>query len=136
MFGIPQDCGIGVFLKMKKKRQKNYGHKHRPFVSDYRIQKCNPCVGLKGINKIKFFKKILSHILLYALDYISGIQERYNKRVRREPHSLEFIPDDYKTQKMCNEGVEADPCLLKLAPVHLRTHCFKVVEKRKAQKEK
>ena len=73
---------------------------------------------------------------MYALDYISGIQERYNKRVRREPHSLEFIPDDYKTQKMCNEAVEADPCLLKFAPVHLRTHCFKVVQKRKAQKAK
>ena len=82
------------------------------------------------------FEKIFGHILLYTLEYILEIQEKYNKRVRREPHSLEFVPDDYKTQEMCNKAVEADPCLLKFVPVHLRTHCFKVVEKRKAQKAK
>ena len=49
---------------------------------------------------------------------------------------LEYIPDDYKTQEMCKKAVEADPCLLKFVPVHLRTHCFKVVKKRKAQKAK
>ena len=29
--GIYQDIEIGVCQKMKKKKQKNYGHKHRPF---------------------------------------------------------------------------------------------------------
>ena len=35
---------------------------------------------------------------------------------------------------MCNKAVEADPCLLKFVPARFRTHCLKVVEKRKAQK--
>ena len=40
MLGIHQDIGIGVCQKMKKKRQKNCGHKHGHFfVSDDRIQK-------------------------------------------------------------------------------------------------
>ena len=72
------------------------------------------------------------------LEYILGIeiQERYNKRVRIEPHSLEFVPDDYKTKEMCNKAVVANPCLLKFVLVHLRTHCFKLVEKRKAKTAK
>ena len=32
MLGIHQDIGIGVCQTMKKKRQKNYGHKHRLFL--------------------------------------------------------------------------------------------------------
>ena len=83
---------------------------------------------------MNLFEKIFRHILLYTLEYILGIQEKYNKRVSREPHSLEFLPDGYKTQEICNKAVEADPCILKFVPVHLRTHCFKVVEKQKAQK--
>ena len=33
LLGIHQDIGIGVCQKMKKKKKrwKNYGHKHRPF---------------------------------------------------------------------------------------------------------
>ena len=96
----------------------------------------DPHPASTGINKMNLFEKILGHILLYTLEYILGIQEKYNKRVRREPHSLEYIPDDYKTQEMCKKAVEADSCLLKFVPVHLRTHCFKVVKKRKAQKAK
>ena len=35
---------------------------------------------------------------------------------------------------MCNKAVEADPCLLKFVSARFRTHCLKVVVKRKAQK--
>ena len=31
LLGIHQDIGIGVCQKMKKKKQKNCGSKHRPF---------------------------------------------------------------------------------------------------------
>ena len=31
MLGTHQDDGIGVFLKMKKQKQKNCGHKHGSF---------------------------------------------------------------------------------------------------------
>ena len=83
---------------------------------------------------MNLLKKILGHILWCTIAYILGFQEKFNKRVRRDPHSLEYIPNDYKTQDMCNKAVETDRCLLKFVPVHLRTHCLKVVEKRKAQK--
>ena len=43
-----------------------------------------------------------------------------------------MIPDDYKTQEISNKAVEADPCLLRFVPARFRTHCLKVVEKRKA----
>ena len=32
LLGIHQDIEIGVCQKMKKKKQKNYGHKHRLFL--------------------------------------------------------------------------------------------------------
>ena len=32
MLGTHQDGGIGVFLKMKKQKRKNYGGKYRPFL--------------------------------------------------------------------------------------------------------
>ena len=32
LLGIYQDIGIDVCQKMKKRKQKNYGHKHRPFL--------------------------------------------------------------------------------------------------------
>ena len=85
---------------------------------------------------MNLFEKILGNILLDILGYILGLQEKYNKRERRDPHSLEYIHDDYKTQEMCNKAVEADPCLLKFVPARFRTNCLKAVEKRKAQKAK
>ena len=39
LLGIHQDIGISVCQKMKKKKQKKYGHKHGIFVSGDQIQK-------------------------------------------------------------------------------------------------
>ena len=83
---------------------------------------------------MNLFERILGDILLDILRYILGLQEKYNKRMRRDPHSLEYIPDDYKRQEMCNKAVETEPCLLKFVPACFGMHCLKVVEKRKAQK--
>ena len=88
----------------------------------------------KGINKMNLFEKIIGHILWCTIEYIIGFQEKFNKRVRRDANSLEYIPDRFKTQEMCNKAVEADQCLLKFVPSRFRMHCFKIVEKRKAQK--
>ena len=74
--------------------------------------------------------------LEYTLKYILGFQEKFNRRVRIDPYSLEYIPNDYKTQEMCNKAVEADPCPLKFVPARFRTHCLKAVEQGKAQKTK
>ena len=38
-FGTHQGTGIGVFLRMRKKKWKNCGYKYRPFVSDDWMQK-------------------------------------------------------------------------------------------------
>ena len=48
---------------------------------------------------IHFFKKAFGYILLYILKYIPGIQEEFNKDVRRKPRLLAFIPDHLKHKK-------------------------------------
>ena len=67
-----------------------------------------------GINEmIDSFKKVIGYVLLYTLKYTSvtgpRIQEECNKEIRRKPRLLAFVPDIFKTQKMCDEAVEADP---------------------------
>ena len=59
---------------------------------------------------MNLFDRTLRDIFWYTLEYILGFQEKFNKRVCR------------------------DTCLLKFVPACFRTHCLKVVEKRKAQK--
>ena len=70
---------------------------------------------------IDIFKKVFGYILLQILKYVPGIQEVCNKEERRGPHSLESIPDIFKTQEMCNQAVRRKPYTLWCVPVHLRT---------------
>ena len=39
---------------------------------------------------------------LYMLKYVPGVQKAYDEVVRKELHSLEYVPDRIKLQKMCN----------------------------------
>ena len=94
----------------------------------------DPHSAPKGINKINFFDRILRDIFWYTLEYILGFQEKFNKRVRRDPFSLEYIPNHYKTQEMCNKAVKAGPCLLKFVPACFRAYCFKVVQKERLKR--
>ena len=80
---------------------------------------------------MNLFDRILRDIFWYTLEeYILGFQEKFKKRIRRDPYSLEYMPNDYKTQQMCNKAVEVDPYLLKFVPVHFRTHCLKLKNER------
>ena len=69
---------------------------------------------------IKSFIKVIGYILLYTLKYTPvvrpNVQEVYNKEVGRKPRFLAFVPDIFKTQKICNEAVEADPYTLWYVP--------------------
>ena len=40
----------------------------------------------KGKNKMNLFDRILRDIFWHTLEYILGFQEKFNKRVRRDPH--------------------------------------------------
>ena len=44
-----------------------------------------------------------------------------NKAVQREPKTLEFIPDHFKTQEMCNKAVEENPWIIRHVPDHFKT---------------
>ena len=48
--------------------------------------------------------RILRDIFWYTLEYSLGFQEKFNKRVRRDPYSLEYIPNDYKTRDVEQSG--------------------------------
>ena len=37
-------------------------------------------------------------VFWYTLEYFLGFQEKFNKIVRRDPYSLEYIPNGCKTQ--------------------------------------
>ena len=75
---------------------------------------------------INLFKRVIRHILLYALKYTTVVervvQEACNRGVLRKPHSLEFIPDIFKTQEMCNKAVEKDSCVLRFVTFHFWMH--------------
>ena len=54
-------------------------------------------------------------------------QEMCDKVVKENPWMLEHVPDQFVTQKMCNEAVKKSPCAL---------WWYKGYEQRKAQKAK
>ena len=74
---------------------------------------------------IDSFKKALRYILCNIVKYTPvagpGIQEDFNKEVRKNPLELGNAPDILKTQEMCKEAVEADPYTLCYVSDHLRT---------------
>ena len=85
----------------------------------------------KSINKMinLLLKMMFRNIFLHMVKYIPWMQEIvyidevvYIEVVYIEPCSIGFIPDHFKTQKMCNKAVCMDPWLLKYVPVHLRMH--------------
>ena len=55
---------------------------------------------------IDLFKNIFWYILLRMLKYIPWTQEITKEVVHIEPRSLAFVPDRFKTQKMCIMAVE------------------------------
>ena len=42
--------------------------------------------------------KFLRTVFWYTLESFLGFQEKFNKRVRRDPYCLEYIPNDCKSQ--------------------------------------
>ena len=54
-----------------------------------------------------------------------------NKAVDNYPHSLEFIPECCKTQKMCDKAVDTYYTTIKYAPKYYRTPemCNKAIHK-------
>ena len=55
----------------------------------------------------------------------------WNEVVRREPYALLYVPDHFKTRKMCDKAVEIDPFILWYVLDHFKTKkiCEKCVEK-------
>ena len=84
---------------------------------------------------INSFKRVIRHILLYTLKYtpVAGwvVQEACNRKVLRNPRSLKFIPDIFKTQEMCNKAVGKDSCTLRFVSFQLWMHDMsnKAIEK-------
>ena len=74
---------------------------------------------------IDSFNKVIGY---YALCYIVKytpvvgrvVQEKSNKEVRRKPRFLAFVPDIFKTQKMCEKVVGKGSWLLGYIPDHLK----------------
>ena len=42
--------------------------------------------------------------------------------VKDEPETLEFVPDHFKAQEMCDKEVEEDPCVLGFVSDWFATH--------------
>ena len=69
------------------------------------------------------FKNTFRRVILkyVALNWLVSIEPRY----------LKLIPDDLKTQEMCNKAFEKVPWLIHYVPLQLRMHemCYRNVEK-------
>ena len=48
-------------------------------------------------------------------------QEICNEAVHVEPNLMAYAPDCSKTQEICNEAVAHNPCTLRFIPDHFRT---------------
>ena len=57
-------------------------------------------------------------------------QEICNEAMRIEPYSLAFVPDCFKTEEMCDKAVEIDPFILWYVPDYLKTKemCIRAVK--------
>ena len=58
--------------------------------------------------------------MVNILKYVSGV-ERVDEAVSIKPHYLTFVPDNLKTQEMCNEAVQKGACTLGDVPDHSKT---------------
>ena len=45
----------------------------------------------------------------------------YNMALRMDPCNLEFVPDRFKAEDICNKAVRIKPYLLRYVPDHLKT---------------
>ena len=74
-----------------------------------------------------FFKNIanlVNTLSKNAFWYIT--QKRYEREVLEYPLFLPFVPDKYKTRKICQRTVEKDLCTLKIVPDKYKTQsCVK-----------
>ena len=78
----------------------------------------------KGINKMSdLFKTMFRCVMLKCVPW--------NWLVYIEPRFLKLIPNDLKTQDMCNGAIEKAPWLLNEVSLHFRTQemCESAVEK-------
>ena len=73
----------------------------------------------KGVIKLMFAG------MVNILKYVPGVQG-----VDERPYSLALIPDEMKTQKLCEKSVEDDPNSLAYVPDHFKTKqmCNEAVE--------
>ena len=87
---------------------------------------------------IVLFEKVARHIIGFfvvhvlgrILKYIPGEQEACNKKMRRDPRFLAFIPDHFKTQEIYERVTEKYPSLFIYVPDRLKTQemCNKAVK--------
>ena len=56
----------------------------------------------------------------------------YSKAVDHYPHALEFVPECYKIQKMCNKDVDIQPPTIQFVPECYKTQkiCYKAVQQK------
>ena len=66
---------------------------------------------------------------IIAFSHRLNTQKASNKVVRTEPLSLEYVPDRFKTQAMCNGAVCKNSAVPYFVPDHFKTQeiCIKAV---------
>ena len=131
LLGIHQVGGTGVFLRIRKKKQKNCGHKHERFCVRWpdtknifwKFPKIWPSPGFKCINKmIHLFKNAFRYALWHMLKFISDLKKINEELVRIDTlNYVIFTPDHLKTQEMCNEAVSIEPLSLVYVPDYFKT---------------
>ena len=90
--------------------------------------KFDPCLG----SKVKINMTLYEIIPVWIREVPDNLktQEMCNEAMRIEPYSLAFVPDCSKTQEICDEAFEIDPFILWHVPDHLKMQgmCIRAVE--------
>ena len=82
------------------------------------------CPGPGRLIKLgDLFKNVSWSIMrgIHILKYLLRAQETYDEAVDHNSCALVYVPDQYKTQKMCNEAVRKEPCSLEFVPDYFKT---------------
>ena len=82
----------------------------------------------KGMNNISLLEII--PVWIREIPDNLKTQEMCNEATRIEPYSLPFVPDCSKAQEMCDKAIQIDPFTLRHVPDNLKTQelCIRGVE--------
>ena len=79
---------------------------------------------LGSLNKVDISQYVKDLLNIWFLRFVPDqfkTQEICNRAVQSDPWVLRYVPDQFKTQEMCNRAMQRDPWMIEHVPDHFIT---------------